>query len=448
MLGQLHFDDHIGFQRNTVAWTVAGAAGALVAMLARHYVAPGLDHLLLFGFIGAGLGVASGLLRAHWSQVALGALVGGGLGSLMATIATVAELGNAAPWLGAAAAGAGLGVLWGPERAPRGARAVGYALIAVLGLYVTASLVLTRTPVFDLLGTPGVQDAVTGALMGFFLSLGGVVGRLRLDQDPVLDLWGRSREALSGDMANLAEQGVRLYEEIRDRITRRRREAQGQNLGSLDEAERVARETALRLVRLAARWCEIETSFDDAARPRLEARRAATAAKLKEVTDSVLIAEYTAVLHTIDEQLQSFSRIDIARERLIARLHRCLASLERVSLMVLQLSTSDAQDASLSIQPELERLDEMSEALSWQSLSVDDLCGLTMSPTSPATPPQDTNSVVEPVEADVKLEERDASRAARDVAQLQRLEASSPEPMAQEVEEAPADHPAPAHQSH
>lgn len=378
MLGQLHFDDHAGFQRNTLYWTVAGSAGALLGLIARHYavvsgsVPAGQDHVFLLAMVGMGIGAASGFFQGQWSKVGLGAGLGMALGVAAAMLAGVTALGGAAPWIGAAVAGLGLGIFFGPEAAPRNARAVGYALASVLGLYVTTRLVLTQNPVLDVLGTPGLQDAATGAMLGFFLSLGGVVGRFRLEQDPVKDLWAQTREQLTGDMRELAGQGVRLYEEILERI-KKRRSQEGQDSNALTEAHRVSTETTTRLIRLANRWCEIESSYDDTTRPRLEARRKATEEKLKGVNDPVIRAEYTAVLETIDEQLQSFGRIDIARERLVARMHRCLASLERVSLRILQLSTSDAQDASLSLQPELERLDEMSEELSWKSLSVDDL---------------------------------------------------------------------------
>jgi hypothetical protein len=100
-------------------------------------------------------------------------------------------------------------------------------------------------------------------------------------------------------------------------------------------------------------------------------------AKIKASGDAVIKAEYSAAAAVVRDQLQGFAKIDVARERLVARMHRSLASLERVSLKLLQLSTSDAQDASLGLRPELERLDEMSDDLSWKTLSVDELCNMT-----------------------------------------------------------------------
>lgn len=388
MLGQLHFEDHATFQKNTAWWAVSGAAGALVGLVLRGVVGPGYDHIILLAMTGLGIGAASGLLKGSYPGIAVGAVLGALLGGVAAFIAGIGSLGTAAPWLGAAAAGGALGLLWGPERAPRPARAVGFALAAVVGLYVTTALVLSQTPLFSFLGWPAVQDASSGALMGFFLSLGGAVGRVRLDRDPVMGLWAEVKGALDGDLMELSGQGVKLYQEIQERVEKRRGE--GRDMEILEEAGRVSRETTQRLLRLARRWSEIEASVDDTMKTRLKARRQALEEKLEGVSDSVIRAEYTAVVATIDEQLQSFGRIDIARERLVARMHRCLASLERVSLRVLQLSTSDAQDASLSLQPELERLDEMSDELSWKTLSVDDLCAEEPTLATPAQSAQAT----------------------------------------------------------
>ncbi len=373
MLGQLHFDDHTGFQRNTIYWTIAGAAGALLGLVARTWMVEGFDYACLMALTGAGIGAAAGLLRSDYNKIAVGAIAGGALGALAGAVATISALGATAALTGAALAGIGAGLIWGPEAAPRPARAVAYGLMAVIGLFVSTKLFLTASPIFELLGQPGAQDAATGATLGFFLSLGGTVGRLTLDRDEVKHLWSETRESLKGDMAELAQQGVTLYDEIIGRLNRRSKE--GKDLAILDEARRVSSETTQRLILLARRWCEIEGSVDGTARPRLEARREALEGKIATVKDSVIRAEYQAVIKTLDEQLAGFDKIDIARERLVARMHRCLASLERVSLMVLQLSTSDAQDASLSIKPELYRLDEMSDELSWKTLSIDDLCG-------------------------------------------------------------------------
>jgi hypothetical protein len=223
---------------------------------------------------------------------------------------------------------------------------------------------------------PGVQDAAAGALLGFFASLGGAVGRLRLGaEDPVMQVWEEARGKLKGDMAELGEQAIKLYEEVQARIARRR--AESKDGAALTEAERVAGETATGLIKLAERWCQIEEGADKTARPRLEARLEALEAKIKASGDAVIKAEYSAAAAVVRDQLQGFAKIDVARERLVARMHRSLASLERVSLKLLQLSTSDAQDASLGLRPELERLDEMSDDLSWKTLSVDELCNMT-----------------------------------------------------------------------
>jgi hypothetical protein len=271
---------------------------------------------------------------------------------------------------------------------------VGFSLASVLGFFVISTFLLEPGGV-EALRLPGVQDAAAGALMGFFLSLGGAVGRLHLARDPIHQLHLDHKGAIKGDMAALVEQGVQLYDETLARAAKHR--AQGRALEILGEAERVAAEATSRIILLAARWAEIEQSVDDTARPRLEARRKALEEKLASVKDPVIIAEYGATIRTIQDQLTGFGRIDVARERLVARMHRLVASLERVCLNLLQISTSDAQDASLHLQPELERLDEMSDELSWKTLSVDDLYALDAPGEGEAAPAQEVEVAQEAV---------------------------------------------------
>lgn len=373
MLARLYFEDHVGFQRNTLYWTLAGATGALAGLFLRGIVAPDLQYAVMLGTTGLGLGVASGILSGKTKVIAIGAGIGLTLGVLAALVGGVAVLGGFAPLIGAAVGGLGAGLVWGSSSAPRFARGVGYAIAAVVGLFVAYTLLLGEQAV-SALALPGIQDALTGGVLGFFLSLGGAVGRIKLDPDPLAPLWDEISDELEGDMAELARQGYDLYTEIRGRADARRK--RGKDHQILEDVERVGAETAERLLRLAQRWCQIERTVDDTARPRLTARLEALEAKIAGVTDPIIRSEYGAAAESIRRQLAGFDKIDLGRERLVARMHRCLAALERISLMLLQLSTSDAQDAALSLQPELEMLDEMSDELSWKSLSVEDLMAM------------------------------------------------------------------------
>ncbi len=373
MLARLYFEDHLEFQRNTLYWTLAGATGALLGLFLRGLAPVGMEAAVMLGATGLGLGIASGLLSGKGSRVAAGAGIGLALGVLAAVIAGIAALGSFAPLIGIAVAGVGAGLVWGSDGAPRLARAVGYGIMGVVGLFVAYTLLLGETAV-TALSLPGIQDALTGGVLGFFLSLGGAVGRIKLDPDPLKPLWDEISGELEGDMAELARQGYDLYTELRGRAEARRK--RGKDHQILADVERVGAETAERLLRLAQRWCQIESTVDGTARPRLTARLEALEAKVATVTDPIIKAEYGAAAESIRRQLAGFDKIDLGRERLVARMHRCLAALERISLMLLQLSTSDAQDAALNLQPELELLDEMSDELSWKSLSVEDLMAM------------------------------------------------------------------------
>lgn len=406
MLARLYFEDHVGFQRNTLYWTLAGATGALLSLFLRAFVAPDLQFpVILLGATGLALGVASGILSGKGKLVAIGAGIGLALGVLAATLSFVAALGPAAPLVGIAVGGLGAGLVWGSDEAPRLARAVGYALMGVIGLFVADTLLIGDTAV-SFLSLPGIQHALTGAVLGFFLSLGGAVGRIKLDPDPLKPLWDEISGELDGDMAELARQGYDLYTEIRSRAETRRK--QGKDHQILTDVERVGAETAERLLRLAQRWCQIERTVDDTARARLTARLEALDGKVRDVNDPIIRAEYGAAAESIRRQLAGFDKIDLGRERLVARMHRCLAALERISLMLLQLSTSDAQDAALNLQPELELLDEMSDELSWKSLSVEDLMAMERAEDAAALEPVTTAEVEEAKTEETDVEEAEA----------------------------------------
>jgi hypothetical protein len=373
MLARLSFEDHAGFQRNTVYWTLAGAAGALAGLLLRGVVPADLQYTVLLGMTGLGIGIASGMMQGRLARIALGAFVGLALGVVAGLVGGIAVLGGFAPLVGAAVGGVGIGLFWGRAGVPRVARAISYAVAAVLGLFVITAILLGDTA-FTSLTLPGVQDALSGGLMGLFLSLGGAVGRVKVDPDPLAPLWAEISGELKGDMLELARQGYDLYFEIRGRVDARRKVANGHSV--LDEVDRVASETAERLLRLARRWSQIERSVDNTAKPRLVARLGALEEKVAAATDTIIRAEYGAAAESVRRQLISFEKIDVGRERLVARMHRCVAALERISLMLLQMSTTDAEDAALRLVPELEHLDDMSEELSWKTLSVDELMAM------------------------------------------------------------------------
>jgi hypothetical protein len=322
---------------------------------------------------GLGIGIASGMMQGRLARIALGAFVGLALGVVAGLVGGIAVLGGFAPLVGAAVGGVGIGLFWGRAGVPRVARAISYAVAAVLGLFVITAILLGDTA-FTSLTLPGVQDALSGGLMGLFLSLGGAVGRVKVDPDPLAPLWAEISGELKGDMLELARQGYDLYFEIRGRVDARRKVANGHSV--LDEVDRVASETAERLLRLARRWSQIERSVDNTAKPRLVARLGALEEKVAAATDTIIRAEYGAAAESVRRQLISFEKIDVGRERLVARMHRCVAALERISLMLLQMSTTDAEDAALRLVPELEHLDDMSEELSWKTLSVDELMAM------------------------------------------------------------------------
>ncbi|MEO1270771.1 MAG: hypothetical protein AAFX99_22015, partial [Myxococcota bacterium] len=352
--------------------TVSGAGGALLGLIGTTMFAPvATPDLYILGLAGAGIGAAIGLLREQWSSIAVGTAVGALLGAAVAWAMLSFSATLMWPLVIAAAGGAITGIFWGSDRAPRPARAIGFALAAVVGLYVANVLFLSSgSP----LALPGIREAATGGVLGLFVSLGTAVGRFRLDNDPIRMLWDEARSSISGDMRELTARGVDLYNEVLARLNKRRGE--GDTSPILDDTERVTRETTERLINLGRRWSDIEADVDETTKARLTARLDALEEKIATVNDLVVKAEYRAAADGVRRQLAGFDKIDIARERLIARVHRCLTSLEQVSLMLLQLSTTDAQHASLGLQPELARLDEMTEEFSWKSLSVDDLCEL------------------------------------------------------------------------
>ncbi|MEL6181005.1 MAG: hypothetical protein AAFS10_18755, partial [Myxococcota bacterium] len=157
MKSHICFDDHEGFQRSTLYLTVSGAGGALLGLIGTTMFAPvATPDLYILGLAGAGIGAAIGLLREQWSSIAVGTAVGALLGAAVAWAMLSFSATLMWPLVIAAAGGAITGIFWGSDRAPRPARAIGFALAAVVGLYVANVLFLSSgSP----LALPGIREA-------------------------------------------------------------------------------------------------------------------------------------------------------------------------------------------------------------------------------------------------------------------------------------------------
>jgi len=112
--------------------------------------------------------------------------------------------------------------------------------------------------------------------------------------------------------------------------------------GKLDPAgDALLRDGVTRLHDLAARWSRVDAPAET--RETLEARGQDLDARIEATADEVARGQYREARAAVDDQLRYLAAIEQSRERVLARLHACVTTLEKFRLAAVHL---DSQHAS------------------------------------------------------------------------------------------------------
>jgi len=311
-----HFDDHPGFQREFVATALGAAAlGAAAAVMPAAGVA-GLPAVAVGAMVGAALGLS-------WAEAPRSAQrLGARLVAVAAGLAVAAVAGI--PWIAPLALG--LVVAIGAPRS-RALVAIGAGLAAAL----VAAWAARRTAMAsELSDWPALGvGAATGLFLGTIASLGTAARHLDFTRDAVRAAF-KALPPLAGEPRALVERGYGIWTDTAAL--------------SVDDRALVAGGVS-KLFAVAARLST--TAAVDATA--IDGRIADLDARIAACADAVAAEQYGEARAALVDQRRYATSVVASRERIVARMHHCVATLEKFRMACAQADASaaahDAADA-------------------------------------------------------------------------------------------------------
>ena len=340
MTTTLRFDDHPGFHREVLA----GAAGAAVVGMTWAAISTSSWAALQGAPVGLALGL--GALRGHARALhptgqlpsrasarsrALSPFVGTGLGLLVVAAGLLAVQAGQGLW-GLAAIVAVLAALHVPARRIPWALGVGLAL-GYAGAWAGARIDVAR----EISSLPAAL--VAGLSAGTF-GLAGAVAlstrHLRIARDPVETAY-RALPPMTGEGRELVERGRAIWHATdASSVTAGEHRALVQDgvLQLLRAAERLARTPAVDSADIVRRQGELDRRIEAA-------------------VDPVARDQYRQTRAALDDQQRYAERVGAARERIVARMHHGVTTLETFRLACVQLDATaaarEAEDARSAV---------------------------------------------------------------------------------------------------
>lgn len=283
--------------------------------------------------------------------------------SVLAGIVWALLLPLGAVWAGVAG-GAMLGaVLYGTGSGGEKTKSV--ARVGVSGLYgVVLGLAVFTTETFVTQGFLSemthtiVPEIVMGGTWGIFLCAAALIPRVEFKRDLIIaDYNAAIAEAGPGGRAVLS-QGLNVYSRLMAEFDR------SEDRGFVEAARPVAEEVAKSMLVLAhkteaLRRSNVADDFVD-----LEARIARTDDQLRAAEDGALRRELSGVREELEAQLCARKELRATCSRFEARQHRCITSLERLQIALIQNSTMGMEHFDLK--DALSSLQELAEEIRWR----------------------------------------------------------------------------------
>ena len=317
----IRFGDHPSFHRAALGMV----GGSLLLGLALHPVsALGPLAPIAGGVLGIGAGAAYAHGRTAWRMLA-------------ATAACVPLVVRTPAWsvLAVAASVLALGLAIGGPRGVRGALGVGLsaatALVAMwCAIRITGARETAMWPSY-------LSHGVAAASMGLVGVMAMVPRHLRIALDPVQAAVRRLPITLDPEVKNLCERSVAIWQTTRTRIAD-------------DTGATLVRDGVLKTLEVAARSAEVRLT--PASEAELTRRMEDFDARIAAATDAEVKAQYQAARAALDDQRRYRDHIRQGRERLIARMHNHVTTLEKFQLAATGLEASRAAATADGLQLE------------------------------------------------------------------------------------------------
>ena len=313
MTTTLRFDDHPGFHREVLA----GAAGAAVVGAAWSVASSSPWAALQGAAVGLalGLGALRGQARALSSGLGLLAVMSGllavhlgaglwGLAAMVGALAAMHVPARRMPWAAAAGVGLGYAGAWAAAR---------------IGVASEISML------------PAVaSSALSAATFGLASAVALAARHVAVAKDPVETAY-RELPPLTGEGRELVERGRAIWQATAaSPVTAAEHRALVQDgvLQLLRAAERLARTPAVELADIVKRQGELD-------------------ARIEAASDPVAREQYKQTRTALDDQQRYAERVGAARERIVARMHHGVTTLETFRLACAQLdATAAAREAA------------------------------------------------------------------------------------------------------
>lgn len=336
-----------------VGGAAAGVTSAGLSLIAGEYV-PQLMVLTFAAVVGLFGNYADRMTDRGHFRLGLSVL-GGIIWALLLPLGAV--------WA-AAAGGAVLGAsLYGA--ADQATKASGMRRLVVSGLYGLALvLAVYTTQTFIGVGFLRgfaytiVPELVMGTTWGVFLCAAAMIGRVQFKRDEIVADYGVAISEVGLAERTLLVQGLGVYCRLREEFER------SEDRAIVEAAIPVAEDVARNLLVLARQTDALRRSnvADDFIH--LEARIARTDEQLARAEDEALRRELCGVRDELEAQLGVRKELRATCARFEARQHRCITSLERLQVALIQNSSLGMEHVDLK--DALNSLQELAEDIRWR----------------------------------------------------------------------------------
>lgn len=319
----IRFGDHASFHKAALGMV----GGSLLLGLALHPVTP------LAPFAGGILGIAAGAAFAHgkaaWRMAAAGAAV-----------IPLFVMTPSWPMLAGVASVLALGLSIGGPRGWKGALGVGLAAVTALvamwcALRIEGADQTAKWPLW-------VKHVTGAAAMGMVGVLAMIPRHLKLAMDPVKTALANLPKGLDAEVQNLCDRSVAIWNSTKDR------------LADNDPGKNLVRDGVLKTLEVAAKSAEVKLT--GASDLELASRMDDFDKRIAAATDPEVKAQYQQARAALDDQRRYRSHIRQGRERLVARMHNHVTTLEKFQLAATGLEATRASTTTATKQ-----LDELSQ---------------------------------------------------------------------------------------
>ena len=323
----IRFDGHASFHRAALGM----AGGSLLVGLALHPVAHEMAPLY-GGIVGIAAGAAFAHGRASWRLLAAAAA--------MLPLAVVGAAGLSVPVLVLAAALLALGVAAG---GPRGAMGVAAMVASAAAIYVGAWCALRVNVSVQAHTLPDVgRHAVAALAMGLVGVLATVPRHLKIALDPVAAAVRQLPASLDAEVRGLCDRSVAIWTTTKAK------------LADTDPGKQLVRDGVLKTLEVATKSSEVKVT--GASDLEIASRMDDFDKRIAASSDDEAKQQYAQARAALDDQRRYRAHIRQGRERLVARMHNHVTTLEKFQLAATGI---EAQRASAT--PQVQALAALSE---------------------------------------------------------------------------------------